>query len=59
MVQLEQCDTQIMTHPGITQRNSGRPLQEEPDPINRVVPLSTNLQTSDLNGYLDIRVPEP
>ena len=46
MVQLEQCDTQSMTHPGITQHNSGRPLQEEPDPINRVVPLSTNLQTN-------------
>ena len=46
MVQSEQCDTQSMTYPGITQRNSGRPLQEEPDPINRVVPLSTNLQTN-------------
>ena len=46
MVQSEQCDTQSMTHPRITQRNSGRPLQEEPDPINRVVPLSTNLQTN-------------
>ena len=46
MVQSEQCDTQSMTHPGITQRNSGRPLQEQPDPINRVVPLSTNLQTN-------------
>ena len=46
MVQSEQCDTQSTTHPGITQRNSRRPLQEEPDPINRVVPLSTNLQTN-------------
>ena len=43
MVQSEQCDTQSTTHPGITQHNSGRPLQEELDPINRVVPLSTNL----------------
>ena len=46
MVQSEQCDTQSTTHPGITQRNSRRPLQEEPDPINRMVPLSTNLQTN-------------
>ena len=44
MVQLEQCDTQSKTHTGITQRNSGWPLQEEPDPINRMVPFSTNLQ---------------
>ena len=36
----------VTLHPGITQRNSGRPLQEEPDPINRMVPLSTNLQTN-------------
>ena len=36
----------VTTHPGITQRNSGRPLQEEPNPINRMVPLSTNLQTN-------------
>ena len=46
MVQSEQCDTQSTTHPGITQRNSRWPLQEEPDPINRVVRLSTNLQTN-------------
>ena len=46
MVQSEQCDTQSTTHPGITQHNSGQPLQEEPDPINRMVPLSTNLQTN-------------
>ena len=46
MVQSEQCDTQSTTHPRITQCNSGRPLQEEPDPINRMVPLSTNLQTN-------------
>ena len=46
MVQSEQCDTQSTTHPGITQHNSGRPLQEEPDTTNRVVPLSTNLQTN-------------
>ena len=32
MVQSEQCYTQSTTHPGITQRNSGQPLQEEPDP---------------------------
>ena len=46
MVQSEQCDTQSTTHPGITQLNSGRPLQEEPYPINRMVLFSTNLQTN-------------
>ena len=37
MVQLEQGDTQSKTHNRITQCNSGQPLQEEPDPSNRVV----------------------
>ena len=46
MVQSEQCDTQSTTHPGITQCNSVWSFQEEPDPINRMVPFSTNLQTN-------------
>ena len=46
MVQSEQRDTQSKTHTGITQCNSGQPLQEERDPNNRVVPFSTNLQTN-------------
>ena len=35
-----------MTYFGITQCNSGWPLQKEPDPIKRMVPFSTNRQTN-------------
>ena len=31
---------------GLTQCDSGRPLKEEPDPINRVVPFSIDFQTN-------------
>ena len=38
--------TQSKTCTGLTQCDSGRPLKEKPDPINRVVPFSTDLQTN-------------
>ena len=38
--------TQSNTCTGVTQRDSKWPLKEEPDPINRVVPFSTDLQTN-------------
>ena len=46
LVSPKQCHTQSETHTGFTQCNSGRPLKEEPDPTNRVVPISTDLQTN-------------
>ena len=42
----KQCGTQIKAQTGFTQCYSTRSLQEELDPINRVVPLSTDLQTN-------------
>ena len=46
MVSPKQCHTQSETRTGFTQCNSGRPLKEEPDPTNRVVPICTDLQTN-------------
>ena len=46
LVSPKQCHTQSQTRTGFTQCNSGRPLKEEPDPTNRVVPISTDLQTN-------------
>ena len=46
MVSPKQCHTQSKTCTGLTQCDSGRPLKEEPDPINRVVPFSTDFQTN-------------
>ena len=46
LVSPKQCHTQSETHTGFTQCNSRRPLKEEPDPTNRVVPISTDLQTN-------------
>ena len=42
----KQCYTQSKICTGLTQRDSGRPLKEEPDPINTVVPFATNLQSN-------------
>ena len=44
LVSPKQCHTKSKTHTGFTQCNSGWPLKEEPDPTNRVVPISTDLQ---------------
>ena len=46
LVSPKQCHTQSKTRTGLTQCDSGRPLKEEPDPINRVVPFSTDFQTN-------------
>ena len=46
LVSPEQSHTQRKTCTGITQCDSGQPLKEEPDPINRVVPVSTDFQTN-------------
>ena len=46
LVSPKQCHTQSETRTGLTQCNSGRPLKEEPDPTDRVVPFSTDLQTN-------------
>ena len=46
LVSQKQSYTQSKTCAGLTQHDSGWPLKEEPDPINRVVPLSTDLQTN-------------
>ena len=46
LVSPEQNHTQSKTCTGLTQCDSGRPLKEEPDPINRVVPVSTDFQTN-------------
>ena len=46
LVSPKQCHTQSETHTGFTQCNSGQPLKEEPDPTNRVVPISTDIQTN-------------
>ena len=46
MVSPEQSHTQSKTCTGLTQCDSGRPLKEGPDPINRVVPVSTDFQTN-------------
>ena len=46
LVSPKQCHTQRETRSGFTQCNSRRPLKEEPDPTNRVVPISTDLQTN-------------
>ena len=43
LVSSKQCNTQCS---GLTQCDSGWPLKEESDPIDRVVPFSTNLQTN-------------
>ena len=46
MVSPKQYHTQSKACTGLTQCDSGRPLKEEPDSINRVVPVSTDLQTN-------------
>ena len=46
LVSPKQRHTQSKTCTGLTQCDSGRHLKEEPDPINRVVPFSTNFQTN-------------
>ena len=46
LVSPKQCHTQSKACTGLTQCDSGRPLKEEPDSINRVVPVSTDLQTN-------------
>ena len=46
LVSPKQSHTQSKTCTGLTQCDSGRPLKEEPDPINRVVPFSTDLPTN-------------
>ena len=46
LVSPKQCHTQSKTRTGLIQCDSGRPLKEEPDPINRVVPFSTDFQTN-------------
>ena len=46
LVSPKQCHTQSKTHTGLTQCNSGWPVKEEPDPANRVVPISTDHQTN-------------
>ena len=46
LVSPKQCHTQSKTCTGLTQCDSGWPLKEEPDPINRVVPFSTDFQTN-------------
>ena len=45
LVSPKQCHTR-KTRTGFTQCNSGQPLKEEPYPTNRVVPISTDLQTN-------------
>ena len=44
LVQSQQCHTQSETRTRVTQCDSGRPLQEESNPVHRVVPISTDLQ---------------
>ena len=44
LVSPKQCHTQSKTCTGLTQ--CGWPLKEEPDPINKVVPFSTDFQTN-------------
>ena len=46
LVSPKQCHTQSKTCTGFTECNSRWPLKEEPDPTNRVVPISTDLQTN-------------
>ena len=46
LVSPKQCHTQSKKRTRLTQCDSGRPLKEEPDPINRVVPFSTDFQTN-------------
>ena len=46
LVSPKQCHTQSKACTGLTQCDSRRPLKEEPDSINRVVPVSTDLQTN-------------
>ena len=46
LVSPKQCHTQSKACTGLTQCDSGRPLKEEPDSINRVVSVSTDLQTN-------------
>ena len=46
LVSPKQCHTQRKACTGLTQCDSGRPLKEEPDSINRVVSVSTDLQTN-------------
>ena len=46
LVSPKQRHTQSKTCTGLTQCDSGQPLKEEPDPINRVVPFSTDFQTN-------------
>ena len=44
LVPQQQGNTQSKARPGLTQCYRGRPLQEEPDPVNRVVPFASNIQ---------------
>ena len=46
LVSPKQCYTRSKTCTRLTQCDSGRPLKVEPDPKNRVVPSSTDLQTN-------------
>ena len=46
LVPPKQSHTQSKTCTGLTQCDSRRPLKEESDPINRVVPFSTDFQTN-------------
>ena len=46
LVPQQQGNTQSKARAGFTQCYRGRPLQEEPDPVNRVVPFSSNIQES-------------
>ena len=52
LVPQQQGNNQSKAHTGFTQCFWGRPLQEEPDPVNRVVPFSSDFQES-LQGMGD------
>ena len=46
LVPQQQGNTQSKAHTGLTKCHREQPLQEEPDPVNRVVPFSSDIQES-------------
>ena len=52
-------NTKSQTHSRLSECDGRPSVQVEPSSLNRMVTASAGVQTSDLNGYPDIQVPEP